>query len=151
MKTKTTVFYDDNDVQSFSSVKNYLFETFAEEEGWISEDAASCRFLYSQGTVRAPSLFCPWIRSFFWQRVFRALRSGFQVLTRWAWALRAAPAPLSRAPRPQYRVLRIRAPRIPDLPAPRAPRIPAPRAPPLLFHIPRIRALRILPLFSCIY
>ncbi len=38
MKTKTTVFYDDNDVQSFSSVKNYLFETFAEEEGWISED-----------------------------------------------------------------------------------------------------------------
>ena len=29
MKTKTTVFYDDNDVQSFSSVKNYLFETFA--------------------------------------------------------------------------------------------------------------------------
>ena len=38
MKTKTTVFYDDNDVQSFNSVKNYLFETFAEEEGWISED-----------------------------------------------------------------------------------------------------------------
>ena len=43
MKTKTTVFYDDNDVQSFSSVKNYLFETFAEEEGWENEsDIPDC-------------------------------------------------------------------------------------------------------------
>ena len=38
MKTKTTVFYDDADTSSFNSVKNYLFETFAEEEGWESED-----------------------------------------------------------------------------------------------------------------
>lgn len=38
MKTKTTVFYDDADTSSFDSVKNYLFETFGEEEGWVSED-----------------------------------------------------------------------------------------------------------------
>ena len=38
MKTKTTVFYDDADISSFNSVKNYLFETFAEEEGWVSKD-----------------------------------------------------------------------------------------------------------------
>ena len=38
MKSKTTVFYNDTDTRSFASVKNYLFETFAEEEGWFSED-----------------------------------------------------------------------------------------------------------------
>ena len=38
MKTKTTVFYDDADTSSFNATKNYLFETFAEEEGWESED-----------------------------------------------------------------------------------------------------------------
>ena len=39
MKTKTTVFYDDNDVQSFNSVKNYLFETFADEESDVESNA----------------------------------------------------------------------------------------------------------------
>ena len=38
MKTKTTVLYDDADTSSFDSIKNYLFETFADEEGWVSED-----------------------------------------------------------------------------------------------------------------
>lgn len=43
MKSKTTVFYDDNDVQSFNSVKNYLFETYGEEEDWVSEqDIPDC-------------------------------------------------------------------------------------------------------------
>lgn len=38
MKTKTTVFYNDTESTSFEATKNYLFETYAEEEGWISED-----------------------------------------------------------------------------------------------------------------
>ena len=38
MKTKTTVFYNDTDCASFEATKNYLFETFAEEEGWTSPD-----------------------------------------------------------------------------------------------------------------
>ena len=38
MKTKTTVFYNDTESASFEATKNYLFETYAEEEGWISED-----------------------------------------------------------------------------------------------------------------
>ena len=38
MKTKTTVFYNDTETESFEATKNYLFETFAEEEGWESED-----------------------------------------------------------------------------------------------------------------
>ena len=43
MKAKTTVFYDDADTGSFDSVKNYLFETFAEEEGWVLEqDIPDC-------------------------------------------------------------------------------------------------------------
>ena len=43
MKTKTTVFYDDADISSFDAVKNYLFETFAEEEGWVTEhDIPDC-------------------------------------------------------------------------------------------------------------
>ena len=38
MKTKTTIFYNDTDCASFEATKNYLFETFAEEEGWTSPD-----------------------------------------------------------------------------------------------------------------
>ena len=38
MKIKTTVFYNDTDCASFEATKNYLFETFAEEEGWTSPD-----------------------------------------------------------------------------------------------------------------
>ena len=38
MKTKTTVFYNDTESASFEATKNYLFETYAEEEGWISEN-----------------------------------------------------------------------------------------------------------------
>ena len=38
MKTKTTIFYNDTDCASFEATKNYLFETFAEEEGWASAD-----------------------------------------------------------------------------------------------------------------
>ena len=38
MKTKTTVFYNDTECASFEATKNYLFETFADEEGWKSPD-----------------------------------------------------------------------------------------------------------------
>lgn len=38
MKTKTTVFYNDTETTSFEATKNYLFESFAEEEGWVSID-----------------------------------------------------------------------------------------------------------------
>ena len=38
MKTKTTIFYNDTDCAGFEATKNYLFETFAEEEGWTSPD-----------------------------------------------------------------------------------------------------------------
>ena len=38
MKTTTTVFYNDTETESFEATKNYLFETFAEEEGWVSID-----------------------------------------------------------------------------------------------------------------
>ena len=43
MKPKTTVFYNDTDTESFNAVRNYLFETFAEEEGWVTEfDIPDC-------------------------------------------------------------------------------------------------------------
>ena len=38
MKTKTTVFYNDMDAKSFDETKEYLFENYAEEEGWLSKD-----------------------------------------------------------------------------------------------------------------
>ena len=38
MKTKTTVFYNDTECASFEATKNYLFETFADEEGWLTPD-----------------------------------------------------------------------------------------------------------------
>ena len=38
MKNKTYVFYNDMDTRSFEATKDYLFETFAEEEGWLSID-----------------------------------------------------------------------------------------------------------------
>lgn len=38
MKNKTYVFYNDMETRSFEATKDYLFETFAEEEGWLSID-----------------------------------------------------------------------------------------------------------------
>ncbi len=38
MKTKTTVFYNSIDQADFDTTKEYLFETFGEEEGWTSID-----------------------------------------------------------------------------------------------------------------
>ena len=38
MKIKTTVFYNDAETDRFEATKDYLFETFAEEEGWESAD-----------------------------------------------------------------------------------------------------------------
>ena len=38
MKNKTYVFYNDMETQNFDSTKEYLFENYAEEEGWLSMD-----------------------------------------------------------------------------------------------------------------
>ena len=38
MKNKTTIFYNDTEAESFEATKNYLFETFADEEGWLTPD-----------------------------------------------------------------------------------------------------------------
>lgn len=38
MKNKTYVFYNNMETRSFEATKDYLFETFAEEEGWLSID-----------------------------------------------------------------------------------------------------------------
>lgn len=38
MKQKTTVLYNNIDTRDFENYREYLFETFAEEEGWVSID-----------------------------------------------------------------------------------------------------------------
>ena len=38
MKQKTMVLYNNIDTRDFENYREYLFETFAEEEGWVSID-----------------------------------------------------------------------------------------------------------------
>lgn len=38
MKNKTYVFYNDMETNNFDTTKEYLFENYAEEEGWLSID-----------------------------------------------------------------------------------------------------------------
>ena len=48
MKTKTTVFYNDMDTRGFDETKEYLFDTFAEEEGWLSIDESPDCVVYHE-------------------------------------------------------------------------------------------------------
>ena len=48
MKTKTTVFYDDMETESFDITKAWLFADFAELEGWESEDDVPDSVVYRE-------------------------------------------------------------------------------------------------------